>query len=145
MDLIIFEYLALFAGSFVAATLIPFPSEGLLIGYFEMNYSIWLCVAVATIGNTLGGLTNYFIGRFGSSEKVLKRFKLNDNRLEGWYAHSSKWGHYLGLLAWIPIVGDPMIVALGFFKVKFWPLAVFILVGKLLRYVVIALVYLAIV
>ena len=142
MSLIISAYIALFLGSFAAATIVPFPSEGLLIGYFQMDYSVWVCVAIATIGNTIGGLTNYFIGKLGSSDRVLKRCKLDEDKLEKWYLRSSKWGHYLGLVAWLPIVGDPMIVALGFFKTNFWPLALFTFIGKLLRYLVIAIIYL---
>lgn len=142
MELFSWGLIGLFGGSFVSATLIPFPSEGILIGYFELGYSVWACVAIATVGNTMGGLTNYAIGRFGSSELIVKRFKLNEKRLNAWEKRFSKYGHFIGLLAWLPLVGDPMIVALGLIKVRFWPLAAMIFVGKLVRYIVLALIYL---
>ena len=144
MELISWGYFGLFGGAFLSATLIPFPSEGLLIGFFELKYPIWTCVIIATIGNTLGGLTNYLIGRFGSSETMLKRFKLDENRLSKWNIRSDKWGHWLGLLAWVPIIGDPMLVALGFFKSRFWPLFFTVLIGKLLRYMVLAWIFLGV-
>ena len=138
-------YFGLFGGSFAAATILPLASEVILLGFFNLGYPIWLCVAVATVGNTLGGVTNYLLGRFASSEKVLHRFKLNSDRLNKWETRTQKWGHFLGLLAWIPFVGDPMIVALGFFKAKFWPLLAMMFIGKLIRYVIIGLLFMAII
>ncbi len=108
MDVISWGLIGLFSGSFISATLIPFPSEGLLVAFFEIGYPMTLCIVIATIGNTLGGLTNYAIGRFGSSKTISKRFKLNDSKLGRWEHRFSRYGHFLGLLAWLPIVGDPM-------------------------------------
>ena len=142
MDIISWGIFGLFSGSFLSATLIPFPSEGLLITFYEMDYPIYLALAAATIGNTLGGLTNYAVGRFGTSTTVIKRFKLNQERIEKWENRFSKHGYLLGLLAWLPIVGDPMVVVLGLFRVKFWPLAIMILIGKFGRYAIITWIYL---
>lgn len=142
MDIFSIGYLGLFFGSFLSATLVPFPSEGLLIGFLNLDYSIWLSVSIAAVGNTLGGITNYYLGRFGSSQKVFKRFKINEKKLEKWNARSIKYGHWLGFLAWIPIIGDPMLVALGFFKSKFWPLLVTVFIGKLSRYLILTWIYL---
>ncbi|MFT4601229.1 MAG: membrane protein YqaA with SNARE-associated domain [Arenicella sp.] len=142
MDIFSWGLIGLFGGSFVSATLIPFPSEGLLITFFEMGYPVWLCLSIATTGNTLGGLTNYAVGRFGSSDLIKRKFKLDEERLNAWNKRFSKYGHFIGLLAWLPIIGDPLVVALGFFKVKFWPLAFMVLIGKFARYFVIAWFYL---
>ena len=131
----------LFGGTFLAATLIPFPSEGILVGFFLAGFPIIPVLIIATIGNFLGGLTNYFIGKAASSESLQKKFKLNKNKLEKWEKHFSKWGVYLGLLSWIPFVGDPMIVALGYFKVKIIPLSIMMFIGKFLRYLIITLIF----
>lgn len=145
MDLFSWGFLGLFCGSFLSATLLPLPSEGLLLGFFELEYPIWICVTIATLGNTLGAVTNYLIGRYACSQKALNRFKLNDQKINRWQVKSQKWGHYLGLLAWVPFVGDPMVVALGFLKVKFLPLLCMMFVGKLIRYVILALLFFAII
>ena len=142
MDFVELGYLGLFGGSFLAATIIPFPSEGLLVGFFELDFHIWWCLGIATVGNTLGGMTNYFIGRFGSSKRVMTRFKRNPENLEKWNKRSQKYGHWLGLLAWLPIVGDPMLIALGFLKSKLWPLFLTVLIGKFARYLVLTWIYL---
>jgi len=142
MDIISWGLIGLFSGSFLSATIIPFPSEGLLITFYELEYPVYTCLIIATIGNTVGGLTNYALGRFGSSDRVIKKFKLKPERLNKWEKRFSKHGYLLGLLAWLPFIGDPMVVALGFFKVKFWPLSLTILVGKFARYAVLTWIYL---
>ncbi|OIQ36334.1 MAG: hypothetical protein BM555_02915 [Crocinitomix sp. MedPE-SWsnd] len=142
MDIISWGLIGLFSGSFLSATIIPFPSEGLLIAFYEMDYPIYYCLLIATIGNTLGGLTNYGLGRFGSSDWVIAKFKLNPERLNKWEARFSKHGYLLGLLAWLPFIGDPMVVVLGILRVKFWPLTIMILIGKFARYAILTWIYL---
>ena len=127
-------YLGLFIGTFVSSTLIPFPSEALVIGFYELNNHFWAILLVATVGNFLGGLTNYYIGFNSNSERLKKRFKLNEEKILRWEKRLSRYGSFLGLLSWVPFVGDPMIAVLGFLKVKFLPLAIMMLIGKFLRY-----------
>lgn len=145
MWLISFGYAGLFAGSFISATLLPFPSEGLLIGAYHLNFSVWLSLLIATLGNFFGGLTNYAIGYRGRTEKIEKKFNLTPTRLALWEKRLANWGIFLGLFSWVPFLGDPMVAALGFFKVRFWPLAAMMLVGKFLRYLILTLLYLKLV
>lgn len=144
MGLITWGYLGLFSGSFLSATLLPFPSEGLLLAYLELDYPVWSCVLLASIANSLGGITNYFIGRFCGSDRIINRFKINENKLSLWEKRFSKHGYFIGLFSWLPIIGDPMLIALGFLKVKFWPLLFTVFIGKTARYAVVALLYLSI-
>ena len=141
MDFFSLGLIGLFAGTFIAATLLPLPSEGLLIGFLELGYDHLPVIAVATLGNFLGGFTNYYIGYYAGADKMIKRFKLNQRKLAHWRLRLSKWGVWLGLLSWLPFVGDPMVAALGFFKVKILPLSVMMFIGKLLRYIVVAYAY----
>jgi membrane protein YqaA with SNARE-associated domain len=139
--LIDWGYLGLFVGTFVSSTLIPFPSEALVIGFYELNNHFWAILLVATVGNFLGGLTNYYIGFKSNSERLKKRFKLNEEKILGWEKRLSRYGSFLGLLSWVPFVGDPMIAVLGFLKVKFLPLALMMLIGKFLRYFILLYFY----
>jgi membrane protein YqaA with SNARE-associated domain len=141
MSLLAFGYLGLFVGTFLSATLIPFPSDVILLGSYEGGLLVVPCLIIATIGNLLGALTNYFIGYKSNSEKLIKKFNLNQDRLDRWEKRLSKNGIYLGLLAWMPFVGEPMVAALGFFKVRFWPLTLMMLIGKFLRYLTITIIY----
>lgn len=134
-------YLGLFVGTFIASTLIPFPSEGLLIGAYELDLSITLSLLVASVGNFLGGCTNYWIGTKANNEKLKERFKLNEEKILLWQKRFNKRGYWLGLISWVPFIGDPMVAVLGFFKVPFLPLAVTMFVGKFLRYFFLTLIY----
>ena len=134
MSLLNLGLLGLFCGTFLAGSVIPFPSEALVIGFYELDYGFWTVLNVATIGNLFGGLTNYWIGYKSNSEALKKRFKLNEERIERWEKRLEKWGVWLGLLSWVPFVGDPMVGLLGFFKVKFLPLSIMMLIGKFGRY-----------
>lgn len=141
MDLIELGLIGLFIGTFLAATLVPFASEITVIGAYEVGLPIAQVLIVATIGNLLGGLTNYFIGYYSHSDKLISRFKLNQNKIDKWEVRLGKWGIYLGLISWLPIIGDPMVAILGFFRVKFFPLALMMLVGKFTRYAILTLIY----
>jgi len=141
MEFLAFGYIGLFTGTFLSATLIPFPSDVLLIGSYEAGMSTIPCLVIATLGNLLGALTNYFIGYKSNSEKLIKTFKLNQDRLDRWEKRLSKNGVYIGLLAWLPFVGEPMVAALGFFKVRFWPLVAMMVTGMFTRYLIMTLIY----
>ena len=124
----------LFLGAFLSATILPLPSEAMLISALELEIAPVPVLFVATSGNFLGGLTNYYIGFKANNETLLNRFKLNTEKIKLWEIRTNRWGYWLGLLSWFPFVGDPMVVALGFLRVSFWPLAVMIFIGKFLRY-----------
>ena len=145
MELLDLGYLGLFLGAFLSATIIPFPSEGLLIGFYALGYDSITCITIATIGNVLGSVTNYCLGYWGSSDSLVTKFKINREKLTKWENHFSRWGMYLGLLAWLPIIGDPMIVALGFLRVPFKGLLLMIFIGKLIRYIILTLAYLSLI
>lgn len=142
MGLLELGLFGLFCGTFLSATILPFPSDVIVIGIYEAGYPIVPSLIIATIGNLLGGLTNYYIGYKGHSEKLIKKFKLNQEKLDKWETRLSKWGIYLGLISFLPIIGEPMVAALGFFRVKIIPLACMMLIGKFIRYAVLTMLYL---
>lgn len=142
MELVNWGFLGLFIGTFLSATILPFPSDIIVIGIYEAGYSITPCLIVATVGNLLGGLTNYYIGYKGHTEKLIKKFKLDENKLALWEVRLSKWGIYLGLISWVPLIGEPMLAALGFFRVRLIPLIVMMFIGKFIRYFILTMGYL---
>jgi len=121
--------LGLFAASFVAATLFPLPSEAALFAYLQAYpANAALAVAVATVGNTLGGMTSYLIGRFIPQRKI-------DPRAEGWI---KRFGAPVTFFAWLPIVGDALCVVAGWLRIHWAAALVFMAAGRLGRYVVVA-------
>jgi membrane protein YqaA with SNARE-associated domain len=121
--------LGLFAASFAAATLFPLPSEAALFAYLQ-HYpdNVALAVAVATVGNTAGGMTSYLIGRFIPSKKL-------DSRA---IRHVRRYGAPVTLLAWLPIVGDALSVAAGWLRMNWLLVLAFMASGRLARYLVVA-------
>ena len=141
MDLISLGYIGIFIAAFAASTLFPAPSELIILVAFENNFNLYLVILVATAGNTLGSLTNYYLGYLSNSKKLMSSFKLNEEKIEFWTKKTEKYGHWLGLIAWIPIIGDPIIALVGFLRVKIIPLTATITIGKLGRYVIVTVIY----
>lgn len=135
VDWIEYGYLGVFVGCFLSATILPLPSEALVLGALKLDFAPVPVLVVATVGNWLGGLTNYWLGNRANNPKILKRFGLDKSKIVKWEERVGRWGYWLGFLSWIPFIGDPMLVALGFLKVQFWPLALTIFLGKFIRYV----------
>jgi membrane protein YqaA with SNARE-associated domain len=123
------QLLGLFAASFVAATLFPLPSEAALFVYLKANpESTALAVAVATVGNTAGGMTSYLIGRFIPQKKMnLRAIGL-----------LQRYGAPATFLAFLPIVGDALCVAAGWLRIHWAACLAFMAAGRLARYLAVA-------
>lgn len=122
------ELLTLFSFCFLAATILPLSSEIIFIYTIQNStYPFYVLLLVASLGNILGGLTNYFLGYFGN--------KLFKPKTEGnAFRFAQKYGFVSAFFSWIPIIGDPMLVALGFLKAPFWKVIFLMSVGKVMRY-----------
>lgn len=103
-----------------------------------LDYDPITCLLIATLGNSLGGITNYGVGMLSSPDKIKHRFK-NPERLQNWTERINRYGFWLAFFSWVPIVGDPLVVLLGFFRASFWPLTIVLVLGKFLRYYLIYL------
>lgn len=133
------ELIGLFASAFLAATLLPGGSEAALAAILALGASEpWIAIALATVGNTLGSLVNWAIGRFLSGYRDHPRFPIPAKRFEAYVERYQRWGAWLLLLSWVPVVGDPLTVVSGVLRT---PLPVFLAVvaaAKLARYLVVA-------
>jgi membrane protein YqaA with SNARE-associated domain len=119
---------ALFASSFLAATLLPGGSEFVFAAILKANpHLYWPTLLVATLGNTLGGMSSYVIGRLVPQRTELKGAK--------WI---QRYGSAALLAAWVPVIGDPLCVAAGWLRMNPWLSALFMTIGKFARYLAIA-------
>lgn len=132
-------YFSLFIAALVAATIFPAQSEAVLVGLIVTGeYSVWLLVVVASVGNVLGSIVNWLLGRGVERFRDRRWFPLRPKALEkaqAWYRHYGKWSL---LASWLPIVGDPLTLVAGVMKE---PLPVFILlvtIAKTARYAILA-------
>ncbi|MBM3514725.1 MAG: DedA family protein [Alphaproteobacteria bacterium] len=129
----------LFLSALLAATLIPGSSEAALIALLQMDkWPVALLVLTATAGNVLGSVVNWLCGRFLAAFRDRAWFPISPAHYDkaiGWYRRYGRWSL---LLAWVPIVGDPLTVAAGALRSSLAWFAVLVTIGKLGRYLVIA-------
>lgn len=122
-----------FVVSFVSATLLPMGSEPVVFGLIKLNPSLfWPTILIATAGNTLGGAVTWAMG--WGSHKIVDRYQHSKSHLK-----ALDWLERLGpkacLLAWLPVVGDPLCAVAGWLKLPFWPCFIYMAIGKFARYV----------
>lgn len=118
---------SVFVIAFVSATLLPLGSEPAVFGYAKLNPDqFWIVVAVATLGNTLGGVVDYWIGR--GAQKAIGHDK---HRYLKWF---ERLGPATMVFAWLPVVGDPLCTVAGWLKMPFWKSVAWMALGKFLRY-----------
>lgn len=128
--------LGLFWGAFLAATVVPFSSDALFCGLVLAGTNPIECFVAATLGNWLGGLTTFGIGWLGKWEWIERWFHVSPEKLQRQKQRVDKWGPPLALFTWLPLLGDVLALALGFYKVKPLRCALFMLVGKGARFLV---------
>lgn len=136
-----FGYIGLFIGAFIAATIVPFSSDIMLVALLVAGGDPYLAIISATLGNWLGGLTSYWIGYLGRWDWIEKYLKVSKSRLLKQQNNITKYGSLLALMTWLPLIGDVMAVALGFYKVDFKRSALFMFIGKGARFVAWAVIY----
>jgi membrane protein YqaA with SNARE-associated domain len=121
---------AVFAASFVASTLVPLSSEAVLFGYLKLHPGhVVPAVALATLGNTAGGMTTYLIGRLFPERKTFDQKILQKLR---------RYGPAATFFAWLPVVGDALCAAAGWLRLNWIAALGFMAAGRLARYLVIA-------
>lgn len=122
---------SLFITGLLSATLLPGGSEANVIWLVnEEIHALWLIVAIATLGNTLGGLINFVIGRC-LPERFLSM--KHGQKAINWLR---QYGYWSLLFSWLPIIGDPLCLAAGWLRWKWWLSTLLMAVGKGLRYAV---------
>lgn len=126
----------LFLASFLAATILPFSSEAVALAMAAGGFSLVDVFVVASVGNTLGGLTNYGIGRWLPEDRLVRWLRIDTVKAQRWRALVQKRGAWAALLCWLPIIGDPIAIALGLFRAPLWTSTLLMFIGKAARYAV---------
>lgn len=129
-----YGYWGMFLASFLAATIVPLSSEAVLsLLIYSGSSSLW-CWVSATIGNVLGALTCYWIGRLGKIEWIEKYLNISYDKLQSAVGWMHKKGAVLALFTFLPVVGDLIAVALGYMRSNIFWVIIFTLIGKGMRY-----------
>lgn len=130
-------YLGLFLATFLAATVLPFSSEAILVGTLLAGLDPLYCLIIASAGNAFGGITSYGLGFLGDWHKLNKWLRVEESRVLRWHETIKKYGSYTAIWCWLPFVGDLIAIALGLFKVRFLPVFFWMTLGKVARYAII--------
>jgi len=132
------EYISIFFLSFLAATIIPFSSEVGLFSYMAVGkFNNELLLIFASLGNILGSCVNYILGLYIIKFKTKSWFPFKDNQIlkaTNWF---NRFGVYSLFFAFLPIVGDPLTLIAGMFRVSFLKFIILVSLGKILRYLLI--------
>ncbi|MFC4168300.1 YqaA family protein [Teichococcus aestuarii] len=132
-------YGGLFLAALVAATILPAQSEALLVGLLlGGEHPAVLLVLAASLGNVAGSAANWWLGRSLERFKGRRWFPVSAAglaRAQRWFGRFGLWSL---LLAWVPVVGDPLTVVAGVLRVPFWRFLLLVALGKVGRYVLLA-------
>jgi membrane protein YqaA with SNARE-associated domain len=132
-----YGYPGLFIASFLASTILPFGSEGIVVLLVSQGFNAMAVVMVASIGNFFGACTSYYLGSMGRGY-IEKYLRIDQRELEKAEKYFSKYGSYVLLFTWVPLIGDAITVTGGLLRLKFTTFAVLVFVGKFLRYLAVA-------
>ncbi|MFQ5344401.1 MAG: YqaA family protein [Mariprofundus sp.] len=133
---------SLFFSALISSTLLPGGSEALLLYRLNEGGHAMALVMVATAGNVLGSLITYAMGRLGNEAVHKKWLRISEHqtqKAERWFG---KWGKPALLLAWLPIIGDPLCLVAGLLRCSIIPFLLLVTAGKFTRYLILSLPFL---
>ncbi len=135
-----YGYIGLFLASFLASTLLPFGSEWIILLLISSGFNIFTVVLVASTGNFFGACTSYCLGLKGR-DYIIRYLRIKPDEIDRAERYFSKYGSYVLLFTWLPVIGDALTVVGGFLRMRFLIFSIFVFTGKFMRYL--ALAYLA--
>ena len=134
--IILISYFQLFIISFLAATILPLSSELVLSTILLTDsFDKYLLLVVASFGNILGSSVNWYLGKKILIFKDKKWFPANERQIAKGEIYFKKYGIWSLLLAWVPIIGDPLTIVAGILRVKFFTFLLLISISKISRYI----------
>ena len=134
--LIDWGYPGLFLSAFLAGSLIPFSSEIVLLTLVKLGLNPMACLVLATLGNTLGGMTCYGMGWAGRTDWIERYLHVKQDKVERMQLFLQGKGAMMAFFAFLPFVGGVLAVALGFMRSNITVTTLSMMLGKLLRYIV---------
>ena len=134
--IILISYFQLFIISFLAATILPLSSELVLSTMLLTDsFDKYLLLVVASFGNILGSSVNWYLGKKILIFKDKKWFPANERQIAKGEIYFKKYGIWSLLLAWVPIIGDPLTIVAGILRVKFFTFLLLVCISKISRYI----------
>ena len=132
--LVSYGYMGMLIAAFLAASILPFSSEAVMVGLQAAGLDPVALIAYGTIGNVLGSMFNYTIGRLGKMEWIEKYLHVKKEVLDKAHKFMAGKGAWMGLLSVIPVIGDVITVALGLMRANVVIVVISVTISKLARY-----------
>lgn len=132
--LITWGYPGMFLSAFIAGSILPFASELVLAALIKLGLNPIGCLIAATLGNTLGGMTCYFIGHLGKLEWIEKYLHVKPEKIAKTQKFLQGKGSFMAFFAFVPIIGSAISVTLGYMRGNVWITCLSMMAGKVLRY-----------
>lgn len=133
--LVSYGYMGMLIAAFLAASILPFSSEAVMVALQAAGLDPVALIVYGTIGNVLGSMFNYTIGRLGKMEWIEKYLHVKKEDLDKAHKFMAGRGAWMGLLSVIPVIGDVITVALGLMRANVVIVAISVTISKLARYV----------
>lgn len=130
--------------SFLSGSIIPITSEVLLVFFLNLGLDAVGLTLVATLGNTLGGVTCFMLGYLTNKERVKKIFKISDKRMKRADIMIQKYGYWTAAISFVPAIGEVLLVVLGIMRVNRFKVITVMAIGKLVRYAFITASYIGV-
>ena len=127
--------------SFLSGSIVPIASEVLLLFFLGIGMNAVLLTVVATIGNTIGGITCFLLGYLADKEMLWRLFHISDKKMKRADELIQKYGYWVAVLSFLPALGEVILVALGIMRVNKYKVMAVMALGKFLRYAFVAASY----
>ena len=134
-DLLVqYGYWGMLAAAFLAGSFFPFSSEAVMLALLATGLDTWQLVVYGTVGNVLGSVVNYFIGRMGRMEWIERYLHVKPESLHKAERFMAGRGAWMGFFAFLPVLGTAIVIVLGLMRANPLITLVSIALGKFLRY-----------
>ena len=127
----------MFVAAFLAGSILPFSSEAIMLALLAVGNPPWQLLLCASLGNSLGGITCYYIGYLTTPERIQRLFRIHPRHMQRAHRLVQRWGALMGFFCWVPFLGDAILVALGIMRSNPLVTNVTMLLGRTLRYAIV--------
>ena len=124
----------LFLAGFLSGSILPFNSEAVMSVLILAGVDVFACIVIATLGNTLGGITIFYLGYLGRMDWIEKYGKVKMEKIHAILPRLQKYGPLTALFSFVPVVGDVLVLGLGFFRISPKLTMLYMFIGKTARY-----------
>lgn len=131
-----YGYWGMLAATFLAGSFFPFSSEAVMIGLMATGLDPWILMIYGTVGNVLGSVVNYAVGRMGKMEWIEKYLHVSKEKLDKAHRFMAGHGAWMGFFAFLPVLGSAITIALGLMRSNIVITLIAITLGKIFRYII---------